>query len=411
MPKTIAAILPIVEEHIARLERQYVQRLRFSSVLERRFQEQTAHRRSHYLFNIGLIALFFFDLLLLEDWFLIRSHFYTAVVIRIGVVTPLTLGLLLLVRRPGRRVLREGAIAAVGCIACAASLVLSFGNIRVLDMQVEPTVLLIFILLNCIFRVDLPFAAPATLLCVLSSLWLLFRNPTVSFSEWLIISLFLVAAALLTLAANFTFNRALRFSYLLRLRGELQSSLLTIANHDLIQLSSRDQLTGLNNRHSYERELSVFFEEAVANAHPLSAIMVDVDHFKSTNDLHGHLYGDRVLQRVASLIQQALRAEADFAARYGGEEFIVLLPDVDHEAALIVAERIRTLVQVAGSPALVRDSGMPAHFTTVSCGVSTFIPTAQDSANDLVQAADRALYLAKAQGRNRVCFIENAIVA
>lgn len=175
------------------------------------------------------------------------------------------------------------------------------------------------------------------------------------------------------------------------------------ANLELRKISERDELTGVGSRYAYERICNRYFDEAVRDGEPISAVMVDVDHFKMVNDEHGHPYGDRVLQRVGSLIQQALRAERDFAARYGGEEFIVLLPMTDADAAEKVAERIRTLVQVAGSPGLSRDAGIPQRFTTVSCGVATLMPGLYQNMAELVQAADRALYRAKSLGRNRVC--------
>ena len=123
------------------------------------------------------------------------------------------------------------------------------------------------------------------------------------------------------------------------------------------------------------------------------------------NDTFGHPYGDRVLQRIASLVLQALRAEDDFAARIGGEEFIVLLPDSDAASAFRVAERIRLLVQVAGSPAVRADTQVTGneHWSTVSCGTASAIASPLLDPQRLVEAADAALYRAKQSGRNRVC--------
>ena len=99
--------------------------------------------------------------------------------------------------------------------------------------------------------------------------------------------------------------------------------MLAKANTELTALSSTDRLTGLPNRRSYDERLHELWEVSLERDEPLSAVMIDVDHFKRLNDAHGHPYGDRVLQRVASLLQQALRGEGDFVARFGGEEFIV----------------------------------------------------------------------------------------
>jgi diguanylate cyclase (GGDEF)-like protein len=104
---------------------------------------------------------------------------------------------------------------------------------------------------------------------------------------------------------------------------------------------------------------------------------------------------------VASLLLQSLRCKDDFAARFGGEEFVVLLPGATQEGAMIVAERIRKLVEVAGSPAL-PEPGIAPRLSTVSCGVATFWPNETNCQEDLLDSADKALYLAKSGGRNQV---------
>jgi diguanylate cyclase (GGDEF)-like protein len=130
-----------------------------------------------------------------------------------------------------------------------------------------------------------------------------------------------------------------------------------------------------------------------------------VDHFKQLNDRYGHLYGDEVLKRIGSLMQQALRVKDDYAARYGGEEFVILLPATPRTGAMHVAERLRKMVELAGFPAL-DSSEKPLNIgisPTVSCGVATAYPTAGDNREGLLEAADKAMYQAKAEGRNRVC--------
>ena len=173
----------------------------------------------------------------------------------------------------------------------------------------------------------------------------------------------------------------------------------------LLALSTTDRLTGLPNRRAYDDRLADLWRIAQERKEPISAVMVDVDFFKRLNDTHGHHYGDKVLQRVASLLQQALRAEGDFVARFGGEEFVVLLPETGPEAAFKVAERMRTLVQVAGSPAMQKD--MPFNpsdlWTTVSCGIATTWPSLSTEPHRLITEADAALYRAKKEGRNRCC--------
>jgi diguanylate cyclase (GGDEF)-like protein len=167
-------------------------------------------------------------------------------------------------------------------------------------------------------------------------------------------------------------------------------------------MSSVDSLTGLANRHTYEMEFRRLWREAAAAGTPLSAIVIDIDHFKIVNDTRGHLYGDRVLVRVAALLVQGLRGKDDFASRFGGEEFVVLLPEATQEGAMIVAERMRKLVEVAGSPAM-HEPSAPPPLSTVSCGVASCWPSELYNREDLLEAADMALYEAKRSGRNRVC--------
>ncbi len=213
-----------------------------------------------------------------------------------------------------------------------------------------------------------------------------------------------ICAIMITLIANYSIGREERFSYLILLRHEMQREELAYVNAELHRISSRDNLTGLANRHSFEAHCGTLWQQTLAAGAPLSAILIDIDKFKAVNDLRGHLYGDKVLARVASLLQQSLRGKDDFAARFGGEEFVVLLPDVTEHGALIVAERIRKMVEVAGSPAIENPHIGPVMATTVSCGVATCLPGEAFSMENLLDAADKALYEAKRTGRNRVCY-------
>lgn len=168
----------------------------------------------------------------------------------------------------------------------------------------------------------------------------------------------------------------------------------------LENLSITDALTGIANRRHFEWRLSEEVERARRYKYPLSALMLDLDHFKRINDTYGHQIGDIVLQQVAQRLKHSLR-RTDFLARYGGEEFVILAPQTPAERALILAERI---CQVIGkSPIPVADN-LQIHIT-VSVGVAVFPDHAQNEIG-LVRAADAALYKAKQLGRNRVCLFE-----
>ncbi|MGI4845926.1 MAG: diguanylate cyclase [Janthinobacterium lividum] len=160
-----------------------------------------------------------------------------------------------------------------------------------------------------------------------------------------------------------------------------------------------DPLTGIANRRQFDACLEREWQRAIRLAKPLSLLVLDVDHFKLYNDLLGHAAGDQCLQAVASTVQaHALRA-TDLAARYGGEEFVLLLPDTPYAGAAKLADSIRADVERLRVP---NPRSSTSDFVTVSIGVATFVPTQFDDMRALFQAADRAMYEAKAAGRNRV---------
>ncbi|KPU53052.1 diguanylate cyclase domain protein [Pseudomonas fluorescens] len=160
------------------------------------------------------------------------------------------------------------------------------------------------------------------------------------------------------------------------------------------QSALRDPLTGTGNRIAMDQTLQREIELSRRHLQPLSALMLDIDHFKQVNDIHGHSTGDDVLKAVAASIKHQLR-NVDMVFRYGGEEFLILLSNTSREAAAMVGERLRFAVQ---SEEYLAD----AHtiLLTVSLGCSTLLPG--ESAESLLRRADSALYVAKREGRNRL---------
>jgi diguanylate cyclase (GGDEF)-like protein len=172
-------------------------------------------------------------------------------------------------------------------------------------------------------------------------------------------------------------------------------------------LSLQDELTGLANRRALEPMLADEVARALRHEHPLSILMADVDHFKVINDTHGHRSGDQVLRELARLLGENLRS-IDKAARYGGEELLVMLPETPVEEAHRVAERFRSAVERHDFMVDPEDDEPPfALHLTVSLGVAS-LPEHADGADRLVEVADRALYDAKRQGRNRVIVAHDA---
>jgi diguanylate cyclase (GGDEF)-like protein len=164
------------------------------------------------------------------------------------------------------------------------------------------------------------------------------------------------------------------------------------AEDRLEEMATTDALTGLKNRRKFDTMIDLEWRRAIRRNVPLALLMIDADHFKAYNDTFGHQAGDQVLVGVAICITDSVRRAGDCGARYGGEEFAVLLPGLSSIEALAVAEAIRLKVELWSEAPEV---------TTVSIGVASLMPTATTDWTELISAADKALYAAKAQGRNR----------
>ncbi len=203
-----------------------------------------------------------------------------------------------------------------------------------------------------------------------------------------------VKASELAAAAAVTGILTVPISYRIgKLLRDLESS-----RSALRHLAQVDALTGLANRGYFFRRAEQLLHPSATPAWPLSALMIDVDRFKSINDEAGHAVGDQVLTQVARVLERNLRG-GDFVARYGGEEFIAMLPTTDRVTAVAIAERTR--VAVAEDEVLRQ---LAQRIVTISIGVAeTSIEVPVDA---VILAADRALYTAKADGRNRTAFLD-----
>jgi two-component system, cell cycle response regulator len=174
-----------------------------------------------------------------------------------------------------------------------------------------------------------------------------------------------------------------------RLQDELRQR-----NQELDLISRTDALTGLHNRRHVEEYLARLVSLARRNAEPIAVLIIDIDHFKSVNDGHGHDAGDAVLREVADRMVRSVRLE-DMVGRWGGEEFLVVLPNTGADGAGELAERLRRVV--ADEPCQLGDGGSIQVTISVGCAASLM-----DDAGTLVRSADVAMYRAKESGRNRV---------
>jgi diguanylate cyclase (GGDEF)-like protein len=194
--------------------------------------------------------------------------------------------------------------------------------------------------------------------------------------------------------------------------GELQEAFnemsreLNVERKKLKAESQSDSLTGLFNMRYFRKQLVEEFSRSQRYGRPMTVLMIDVDHFKAYNDRNGHPAGDIVLKEISRILIRNVRG-TDMVARYGGEEFVILLPETTLDAALTVAEKIRFTVHDHHFP--FRETGASEKLS-VSIGVASYPNTRVTNDQDLIESADKALFLSKRNGRNQVCLFDRGEV-
>ncbi|NML62169.1 diguanylate cyclase [Massilia sp. RP-1-19] len=171
------------------------------------------------------------------------------------------------------------------------------------------------------------------------------------------------------------------------------------ANIELQKLAALDGLTGIANRRRFNEVLDLEWQRGRREKTPLSLVMCDIDCFKHHNDTFGHQAGDMCLKKTAAILTGHLKRPADLAARYGGEEFALVLPDTGAKGAMHIAEACRSHLEAL---AIDNSGSASGDVVTMSVGVATVLPSAENSMEELVARADRALYAAKSGGRNKI---------
>jgi diguanylate cyclase (GGDEF)-like protein len=213
-----------------------------------------------------------------------------------------------------------------------------------------------------------------------------------------------IARQHLLLALGFIFGAFVLYgirSALLQSRIQQTRSALEKANGLLEELAMQDGLTGIANRRCFNQRFEAEWSRAHRLERPLSLLLIDLDHLKQLNDGHGHVAGDECLQSLSAALRGVLRRPGDLLARYGGDEFVALLPETDAAGAVRVAVLMK---DAFAAHAWNSDGDNPP--MTVSIGCSSWDSRHADTAEELMEAADKALYQAKQQGRDRVEFME-----
>ncbi len=183
---------------------------------------------------------------------------------------------------------------------------------------------------------------------------------------------------------------------------EQQKLELEKANRQLQKLSLKDPLTKLWNRRKYDETINLEWNRCLRHQRPIALVLLDIDYFKEYNDYYGHSAGDECLTKIGQTIKNSLSRSTDMAARYGGEEFIVILPETEKEEAIKIAYMLRQRIKALHIP---HEQSPASGFVSVSIGVTFTIPNINSSHEDLFKVVDKALYQAKADGKNQVKFL------
>jgi diguanylate cyclase (GGDEF)-like protein len=186
---------------------------------------------------------------------------------------------------------------------------------------------------------------------------------------------------------------------------EVRSRVAFLESNIIAEFAQQDALTGTKNRRVFDECLVRLWRQAMEDGRVMAILLIDVDHFKAYNDRYGHQAGDEALRRVAQTVQAFVYRPLDLLARYGGEEFVAILYDVDKDQAVGVADRIHHAV---GQLAIEHRGSRSSSGVTISVGVAVIRPTAKRNPRGALQLADQALYAAKAGGRNRVEYMDDA---
>ncbi|WP_374594027.1 diguanylate cyclase domain-containing protein [Aquabacterium sp.] len=375
-------------------------KLRFPPRLEARFHAERADQVVRRYRFWGLVATVMYNLFVFADAVMLPDIVGEARWVRLGIVTPLLLlSSLLLPHEPWRR-WREAVVSFMLTLVSASIVYLFTRSLHPNALQYHSGVILVLMFGAIVVRQRFGYAAltSAVVLAmyVVGVGGLVDMTMNVKFNSVGV----MMGAIVISLMANYQMEADTRRSYLAALLQRIEASRLRRSRDEFDHLSKSDPLTGLDNRRSFDQRLHAEWSRALRNHESIAMLYIDIDHFKADNDLHGHQAGDVCLARVAAAIRDSVQRGSDLCARYGGEEFVVLLPQTTQEHALGVARRVRQAVEALGLP----HRGSPtARVVTVSVGAASLAPTPHTPVSWLPERADRALYTAKDNGRNRVC--------
>jgi diguanylate cyclase (GGDEF)-like protein len=388
--------------------------LRFGPALEQRFMEVNATHRLRHMLVTGVVALVMFNSFLFSDWYMVPDVFDLALKWRLGIVTPLVMVVLIMVRLCQKWWLANTPPWLVDALGMLGTMLVTLSLGVVLMATQSPQVViyragLIAVLMfgNLVQRLRFRHSLAASTFVVIVYVYtaLAWHGPANPYAELQApVGLLVGVVAFYTLMSNYNLELDERRRFLQRERAQALRLELERTNLNLADMSNQDPLTALANRRCFDAYLNEWMDRP-AGRH-LALLMLDVDHFKSFNDHYGHPAGDQCLRHIARALQSELSGEGALVSRWGGEEFAVILPEAAAADAWRAAERLRHAVQALAMRH--EASGVGGH-VTVSVGVAIMSrtdPDRQVSAVRLLAEADQALYRSKHEGRNRCSLVQ-----
>ncbi len=366
-------------------------RLAFPDWLERSYEEGRKERRSKRLVATGRALIVVYNFFFIAAWLLTPDTLAIAALWHFLIVTPSMLfAVRLFAKAPSPRV-REAVAASLPILAAVQVLTIFVLSRSPGAAHYQYLVLLVLMYANAVRWLSYRYAVAVSAVIFALHAACVALSPHLPAEVAVLASAMIAATAGVTLAANRMLERDERWVFLRTLRHRLR--------HERTEIeATTDALTGLANRHRLQAKFTELWTKGADQVEDVAIVMLDIDHFKAFNDRYGHPAGDACLKRVTSCALAQLRGVQDLAARYGGEELLLVLPGATTATAIAVAERIRRGIEALGIP---HELAGANRVVTASFGVAA-APTVAVSADELVVAADTALYAAKASGRNRV---------
>lgn len=358
--------------------------MRFNPLLEREYREYmlgATYSFKRIALYAGIVLWLMFAAF---DFLLLQSHvIWWAFAVRMAVLALLLVFVGLFIQRRHTHLLQPLTLVSILALGVGASVVVGIAHLS------DPTYPYEGLLLICMaayflvgLRLNEALACSLAILLVYVGMELLVGVPL---AQLVNNTLFLVIGNLMGAIGCYLLEYKSREHFLI-------SRLMRV-------LADHDSLTGLHNRRSFNRQFERLWRQAQREGHTLALLLCDIDHFKAYNDRYGHQAGDKVLERIGGLLLDAARRPLDMAVRLGGEEFALLLYDVDQTQAQQRAEALRESLE---GLAIEHQGSTSADRVTMSIGVACLQPDESGTLAQLYEGADRALYKAKAAGRNRV---------